>query len=224
MARLLRALVIIVSLTAGVAGVVLLQKRLTAFKDPSWYKENLSYLPQTDRIKPWLMGFHVAYADFLWIKTTIYFGGHYLTDRDVQWLTSMVDIITRIHPNFYPPYEFAGVLIPEMCHDPASARIILERGCTIMGNRKWNMYFMLGMIWYEFYNDKARAARCFELAARVPSPHSGKLATLAASFLKQSGQENRAREFLTFMYNTSEDPAVKKRIMDKLLEMKTLAQ
>ncbi len=85
-------------------------------------------VPQDERLRYGLLGFETTFAHILWLKTILYFGDHKLTDNKFPWIVKMVDLITRIHPDFYPAYEFAGVMIPEICNDPDAARVILERG------------------------------------------------------------------------------------------------
>ncbi|MDD5675242.1 MAG: hypothetical protein PHC61_13820, partial [Chitinivibrionales bacterium] len=71
---------------------MLAQAHLTARRDRGWMLERMTYLPQSDRLKPLLCGFTTAFADFLWIKTTLYFGGHNLTDKQYPYLINQVDM------------------------------------------------------------------------------------------------------------------------------------
>lgn len=207
--------VVIVCLFGAAAKV---QERVTAYKSPRWLKERMSYLPESDAIEPYLLGFSSTFANYLWIRTTLYFGSHYASDRDFSWLIQMVDMVTELNPYFYPAYEFAGLLIPEHCNNPDAARAILARGITYLGDRRWKLYFYMGMVYYLHYGDKKSAADYFAMGAQLPSPHQHKLVRLATSFYRQSGAEHDAREFLRIVQEAVEDPMVKRVVAERLGE------
>jgi hypothetical protein len=149
----------------------------------------------------------------------IYFGDHLEGDRQFKWLTQMIDMITRLHPHFHEAYEFAGLMIPDVCGDPDAARIILERGMNALGGVRWNIPFYLGMLYSKYYHDPERAALCMAAAARVPSEHSGKLARLSAHFYESAGHGGEAMDVLLFLLETSENPEVRRHIEGKIGEM-----
>jgi hypothetical protein len=194
------------------------QKKITALKDDSWLKERMSYLPQTEKIKPYLLGFSSTFANYLWIKTMLYFGSHYETDKDYTWLVTMVDMVTKLNPYFYPAYEFAGVMLPAHSDDPEAARIILNRGITYLGISKYSLPFYLGWIYYDKYNSPGEAAQYLELAARsqnAPPFYSA----LAATLYTKAGKKDLALEFLYSAYYSSENPAVRKTLKYKIEEL-----
>ena len=208
-----------VIVVAGLLGAVAaVQERVSAFKSPRWLKERMSYLPRSEAIEPYLLGFSTTFANYLWIRTTLYFGSHYASDRDFPWLVQMVDMVTELNPYFYPAYEFAGLLVPRYGHNPDAARAILARGITYLGDRRWNLYFYMGMVYYLDYDDKRTAADYFAMGARLPSPHQHKLVRLAASFYRQSGAEHGARDFLQMVYRSVEDPMVRRVVAERLGE------
>jgi len=176
----------------------------------------MAFVPQTDKIKPFLMGFNAAYADFLWIRTTLYFGSHVLTDQQYPWLIHMVDLVTRINPNMYPAYEFAGLMIPDICKNPAAARVILERGVTTHIEQKWKLYYYLGMIYYRYYNDREMAAKCIALAVMQKNSPGYRLAGLAAAMFNKAGKPEAGKKFLELAYSLSENPEVKEYILSKM--------
>jgi hypothetical protein len=204
-------------------GIVFANIRLSAIRagDPSQKLESMAYLPGSERVKPFMLGFNTTYAHYIWISAMIYFGDHLEGDRQFKWLTRMIDMITRLHPHFHEAYEFAGLMIPDVCHDPDAARIMLERGMNVLGDVKWNIPFYLGMLYNRYYNDPERAALCIAAAARVPSAQSGKLARLAARFYENAGRQDEAMDVLLFLFETSENPEVKKHIEGKIEEIKS---
>ena len=203
------------------AGIVSANIRLSAIRAGSPKLESMAYLPGSERIKPFMLGFNTTYAHYLWISTMIYFGDHFANDKQFRWLVQMLEMITRLHPHFNEAYEFAGLMIPEYCRNPDAARIMLERGMNTLGETKWNIPFYLGMLYSRYYNDPERAALCMAAAARIPSEHSGKLARLAAHFYQSAGHENEAMDVLQFLLETSENPEVRRHIEGKIEEIKS---
>ncbi len=204
------------------SGIVAANLRLSAIRaaDPSQKLESMAYLPGSERIKPFMLGFNTTYAHYIWISAMIYFGDHLEGDRQFKWLTRMIDMITRLHPHFNEAYEFAGLMIPDICNDPDAARIILERGMNTLGGVSWNVPFYLGMLYNRYYNDPERAALCFAAAAQVPGAQSWKLARLASRFYENAGRDDEAMDVLVFLYETSENPEVKRHIEGKIGEIK----
>lgn len=196
--------------------IVVSQNALTTIKQKHIAPESMAFVPQTEKIKPFLFGFHSAYADYLWIRTTLYFGGHFLTDQQYPWLVHMVDLVTRINPNMYPAYEFAGLMLPDICKDPNAARIILERGVTTHVERKWKLYYYLGMIYYRYFDDRQKAAECIAIAATQKNSPAYRLAGVAAALFKKAGKPEEGKEFLELSYALSENPEVKRFIQVKI--------
>jgi hypothetical protein len=213
--RLFLTLSLIILLFCGIA---LVKKQLNNVRSAVPAIESMTFLPGNERIKPFMLGFNTTYAHYLWIRTVLYSGEHLMGDRQFDWLILMVDMITRLHPHFYEAYEFAGLMIPDLCHNPDAARIILERGMNVFGSGRWNIPFYLGMLYYQHYDDPERAAAYISMAASAPGSHKGKLASLAATLYNSAGREADALGVLHFLYETSENPDVRRHIESKILE------
>jgi hypothetical protein len=212
-----------VALIATVAAVALVwymiafsQNRLTRIRLHNTAPSSMAYVPQTEKIKPFLLGFHSVYADFLWIRTTLYFGGHFLTDRQYPWLVHLVDLVTKLNPNLYPAYEFAGLMLPDVCKNPDAARIILERGVTSNVERKWKLYYYLGMIYYRYYDDRDMAAKYLACAVTQKNSSGVRLAGIAAAMFRKAGKPQEGKDFLDLVYSLSENPEVKRYIRSKM--------
>lgn len=197
-------------------GIYKTQNILTGKTDVLSKTESFTYLPDNKQIGDFLLGYKTTVSHYLWIKTVIYFGGHYATDKHYTWIVNMLDIITKLNPNFYPAYEFAGVLLPDITRNPDISRVLLERGISNLRVKQWNICFYMGMLYYKNYKDNYTAARYIELASRAPGAPKEKLVSLAASFYRKSGQEEYALSYLKLMYETSENPEVKRHILEKI--------
>jgi len=200
--------------------IAVMQNRITREKDASWYRQSMAFLPQSDRIAPYLMGFQTTYAAFLWIKTTLYFGSEYMGPRQFSWLIAMIDMVTRLNPRFFPAYEFAALFLPDYCKNPDAARTILDRGISNVGQRRWKLLFYRGWIEYRYQHDYLRAAEYLGRAARekgVP-PY---IAGLAATFYQNAGMKNMGRIYLQSLYLSAEDPKVKRYVEKELKKFDT---
>jgi hypothetical protein len=174
----------------------------------------MAYLPQSDKISPWFLGFKTAFADFLWIKTTLYFGGHLLDDKQYPWLIDMVDMVTRLNPHFYPAYEFAGLLLPEVCKNPMAGEILLQRGVCASVPKKWKLYFYLGMLYYKYYGDYKTAALYLATAAQLPQAPTSKLLGIATAMISKAHSVKTTEAFEYLLYSTSENPEVRRYLLN----------
>lgn len=213
-----KIIIVILIITSIYSSIFFIQKSVTSQRKDSWLKERLSYLPQTDRIKPFLLGFSSTYANYLWIKTMIYFGTHYASDNTYTWLTAMVNIITKLNPYFYPAYEFAGTVLPSLANNPDAARIILHRGITNLGNTKFSIPFYLGWLYYDKYQDYESAAYFLAYAGKnLKAP--AYISRLAATLYKKTNQTEVALQLLYAAYEATENPSAKKTLKEKIISI-----
>jgi hypothetical protein len=208
-------LVILVAICCSVA----LQRSIVSSYGTTMSEESMTYLPSNERIKPFLLGYETSFANYLWIRTVLYFGHHYMGDHNFHWLDNMIDIISKLNPYFYPVYEFSGLMVPEMTGNIDLARIILERGIFYLGDKKWNPAFYLGMIYYKFYHDKVTAAKYFTIAINAKNAPSKKLISLANSFLTKADNVDQSLAMAAFLYESSENPEVKKYLAESFQKM-----
>jgi hypothetical protein len=212
----LRTAVVTAAVIAIGAAIYMLQGGLYRTAGPQWQQESLTYLPRGGRIKGALLGFETTAAHYLWIRMVLYFGGHAITDKQYPWLIDMLDVITRLCPWFYPAYEFAGLMVPDVCGNPEAARILLERGLTYLGAKRWNIAFYMGMIFYKYYDDRRIAAGYFARAAHVGGAQREKLARLSSVFFSQSGSPAEGLQVLLFAWEASDNPEVRRHLAEKI--------
>ena len=205
--------VLVVAIGAGIAA---LQHDLREITGAAWKQESMTYLPRGDLVKPWLLGFETTVAHYLWIRTVLYFGGHRMKDQDYRWLITMIDAITRLCPRFYPAYEFAAVIVPDVSDNPEAARILLERGQSYLGAEKWNIAFQLGVLYLKYYDDRKTAAQYLSRAALTPGAPRLKLASMASTFFTQAGAADDGVRLLMFAYETADNPDVRRHLAEKI--------
>lgn len=209
---MLRGVVKIGAVVIVLSAIAVLQGDLRRLTGQHWQRESMTYLPAAEQTEHLFLGFQTTVAHYLWIRTILYFGGHYLTDGNYTWLVDMLDIITRLCPWFYPAYEFAGLIVPDLCNNPEAARIILERGITHLGMEKWNVAFYSGMIHFKYYDDRKTAANYFLRAALANGAPREKLLSMAKMFHAQAGIAGETLRFLLFAYEASDNPDVRRHL------------
>jgi hypothetical protein len=211
--------IIIIVILMALCCCVALQKSIVSRYGNTMSKESLTYLPSNEQIKPFLLGFETSFANYLWIRTILYFGHHYTSDHNFRWLDNMVDIVSKLNPYFYPVYEFSGLMLPEITGNIDMARIMLERGIFYLGDKKWNPAFYLGMLYYKYYDDKITAAQYFTIALNAKNAPAEKLISLANSFLAKAGDKDQSLAMAAFLYQTSENPEVKKYLAESFQKL-----
>ncbi len=211
-----RKILFAVTISLIIVGIIATQKHLNKITGTDLKNESFCYLPDDKRITNFLLGYQTTLSHFLWIKTVIYFGAHYISDKQYAWIINMLDMITKLNPYFYPAYEFAGVLLPDITNNPDITRVLLERGLTNCKIKQWNIAFQLGMLYYNNYHDNLAAAKYIELASLAPGAPKEKLVGLAAVLYRKSGYGNYALSYLKLMYETSDNPEVKRHILIKV--------
>ncbi len=212
-------IVISVLLVTVSAGIVFFQNQLSGYAGQKIKEDRITFIPKDERIKAGLLGFETTFSHILWIKTVLYFGSHHLTDKNYPWLVKMVDLVTRLNPQFYPAYEFAGVMIPEVCNNPDAARVILERGLFHMGDRKWNVPFYLSLLYYKYYDQQKVAAEYMAMASMVKGAPADKLAGIASAMYARAGFRRSAEEILVLTYEASENPEVRSHLESRISQL-----
>jgi hypothetical protein len=182
-------------------------------------EESVTYLPSNPAIKPFLLGYETTFANYLWIRTILYFGHHYTGDNNFKWLDNMVDIISKLNPYFYPVYEFSGLMLTDMTGNVDLARIMMERGIFYVGDKKWNPAFYLGMIYFKYYHDDVTAAKFFTIAINAKNAPVQKLLKLAKAFLLKTDNKEDSLAMTAFLYQTCENPEVKKYLAESFQKM-----
>lgn len=212
-------IVVYVLLATVAMGIFFFQNQLSGYDGHKIREDRITIIPKDERIKAGLLGFETTFSHILWIKTVLYFGNHYSTDKNYPWMVKMVDLVTRLNPQFYPAYEFAGVILPELCNNPDAARVILERGLFYIGDSKWNVPFYLSLLYYKYYDQQKIAADYMALASRVKGAPADKLAGIASAMYTSAGFGRSAEEILILTYQASENPEVRSHLASKINQL-----
>ena len=177
-------------------------------------KERMTMIITSERVKPYLLGYHSVVADYIWIKTILYFGAHF-GNSDLPWLKSMISSVTALYPEFFPPYEFAGLMVPQIDNDLNFARTNLSHGLGRVKQGEERVAFYLAYIYFKEYHDYSTAADLLSFAASSDkAPPFWK--SFAATLYSKSSEADMGVLFLQALYESAEDPQVKEQIKSKI--------
>ncbi|MBI4619763.1 MAG: hypothetical protein HY739_06340 [Desulfobacterales bacterium] len=196
-----------------------LQLKLDWIKKDRKDFESLLYLPSGKFIKTAALGFDELLADLLWVKAVAYFGGHYLTDKQYDWLYHILDIVTTLDPRFEYVYEFGGIVLSIEANQIKESVALLKKGMEHHPTA-WRLPFLLGFIHFYYLNDYKVAAHYIEKASFLPN-RPDFLPGLAATFYTKAHTPELGIEFLTRVYNSTNDERVRRNIEKKIKEIAT---
>ena len=201
---------------ASASGFILMQKQLDRERMPhERMKEKLIYIPDAKIVKTASLGFHAALADIMWVRAIVYFGGHYLTDKDYTWLYHLLDVTTSLDPKNLLAFRFGGSLLALEQNDVDRSIALLKKGIQENPDADWRLYFLLGFNYFYFLEDHATAAKYLEKASRIPG-HPDYLPRLAAKMYARSEKLDTAIDFLKEMYEQNGDENAKSAILGRL--------
>jgi tetratricopeptide (TPR) repeat protein len=199
-----------------VSSFAFIQRQLDRMK-PSreQLKEKLIYIPSGRFIRTAALGFDAVIADLLWMRAVVYFGGHFLTDKDYRWLYHILDATTTLDPKNILAYRFGGTLLALEEQDVEASIAILKKGIQNNPDEDWKLYFLLGFNYSCILNDYIKAAEYLERASRIPG-HPEYLPRLAARMYAKAEKIDTAIEFLQEMYRQHDDENVKAAIAGRI--------
>jgi hypothetical protein len=155
-----------------VAGVVLaltcvaLKPALDGWPRPDHRHERL-YFPKADGVRAASLGFHAAAADWLWLRTTQYYGGYRQGEHDLRYFDGLVAAVTALDPRFVEAYDFYSLVLCIDSAEYAHAVDVLKRG-VLANPDDWRLPFKIGFINYVFLRQYEVAAMWFDQAAACP--------------------------------------------------------
>jgi len=164
------SLIIFIFIVAGLVSA-LQEKYDSTIKNTSTPIEDFKYLPSGKFLKGAALSFDEILADLLWIKAIGYFGGHYHTDKNFQWLKQILNVTTTLDPYFDDPYEFGGIVLAAELRDVDGSIAILKKGMRHVPKhhkRYWYLPFYTAFNYMYYKGDYKTAAHYMEIAASFP--------------------------------------------------------
>ncbi len=203
----------------SIAGFVLMQGQLNRIR-PSreQLKEKLIYIPEARFVRTASLGFHAVLADIMWVRAVIYFGEHYVTDKDYSWLYRILDVTTSLDPENILAYRFGGTMLAMGENDVEKSIEILKKGIRNNPEEDWRLYFLVGFNYFYYLKDYATAAEYLEKASRMPG-HPSYLPRLAAKMYAKADDIDTAIAFLEETYKHYENESVKETIRERIITL-----
>jgi hypothetical protein len=155
-----------------VAGVVLaltclaLKPALVDWPRPDHRHERL-YFPKAAGLRAASLGFHAAAADWLWLRTTQYYGAYRRGEHDLRYFDGLVEAVTALDPRFVEAYDFYSLILCLDSGEFTRAVDVLKRG-LVANPDDWRLPFEIGFIHYVFLRQFEPAAMWFDQAAACP--------------------------------------------------------
>jgi tetratricopeptide (TPR) repeat protein len=136
--------------------------------------------------------FRTSIADAYYLQMVQYYGEHVKSDRRLDSLPAMVNLVTALSPHFTRAYLFGAFALIDAGRPDVSYQI-LQRGFK-ENPRDYRFPAYLGFFVYRYGQGKEKdvtAARWYQQAAAIPESPSY-LPRLAAALLARGGEQKKA--------------------------------
>ncbi|MCI5066077.1 hypothetical protein MRY87_10165 [bacterium] len=174
------------------------------------------YLPDGTGLELLSFGYKNVLSNYLWFKTVSYFGKHYRSDRNFQWLQHMCNLITDLNPYAEHVFTFCGTMLAWEVEAPQAAYDIYTKAIE-SSPEQWNYYYLRGFTSMYFLEDSISAERDLQKASEFPDVPAF-VVRLAASKMLLS-DPRQAQVFLSEMIRETRDEHQRAALIDKLKEV-----
>lgn len=172
------------------------------------------YLPKENALKAISFSYNNALAHTLWFNTVSYFGKHYKSDKNYEWLYQMCRLTYKTNNSMEHVYEFCALMLSWEANKPKLADTILSDFIIAYPN-KWRPLYLRAMntIIFEHVGNKAKEYLIKTTEIENSPPF---LARLLSMKLAELEGEDTAIKFLKSMLSKSSDPNQQKSLKTKL--------
>lgn len=159
------------------------------------------------------------FADFLFLKTSIFYGERLaleneLSEDDWNYIIGSLHAVTDLDPLFRDPYVFSQGVLAWDANKPRQAVAFLEKGFKHRPY-EWRLPFYIGFDYYHLLGDYEKGAEYINKASKIPGSYSF-LPALAARLYYYGDKSKTAIFFLKDMIATTRDPVVLSRLNTRL--------
>lgn len=148
-------------------------------------KVAISYLPTSDFVKMFSLGYRELAADLYWFKAVQYYGGYRLSQNDIVFFSHLIDLITDLDPHFIGAYKLGALVIAQDLDNFPAAIGLMRKGLHHNPDDYW-LTFEMGFLHYLDGRDYTTAEKYFRLAATRPGS-DGRAARFAAEAAARGG-------------------------------------
>jgi hypothetical protein len=220
------------------AGVLLLLVGLVFAQDAALGRrarfpvsEDILYLPQPSALHALSLGHDELAADLVFVRGLIYFGTQLEQKGEYRWLENYLDTITRLDPRWKTPFRWAGTATIYNGRPITNAAVMmsnhfLERGVQQFPD-DWELPFMLGCNYlFELKTDDPKQHEEWRRIGGEWIRHSAIVGgappwvpLLAATIMRQEGQEEAAVHHLEEVYVSTQDERTRTQVRNVLLSL-----
>ncbi|MEJ5307677.1 MAG: hypothetical protein WHT27_05215 [candidate division WOR-3 bacterium] len=167
------------------------------------FENELLYFPSGKFIKDISLDYKTTFTNLMWFQTVQYYGQHMLTDKNLQFLYKLFDVITDLDSNFLQCYTFGGTVVTYDQKRPDLGFKLLDKGMINLPER-WESPFVKGFLYYIYLKDYEKAYRWFLFSStKKDAPYFCK--TFAAASKKKEGDYITAVKLWSEIYNNTDN-------------------
>ena len=209
------------------------QKAMTQFLDTQHYQD-IYYLPPTEWLPVFSLGYQKALCDLIWMKALVYFGEEIAHRGNVRHLYEYADAMIELDKHFKPVYRWAagsslyrtGQITVK---DARKAVEYLKRGVRLFpndGELAWDLgatylYELAPMLTDPTEKAEARKqAVPYLQAAALRGAGPPWLALTNATQLEKLGKTEQAIRHLEALYSTTANPDTREEIEKRLATLR----
>jgi hypothetical protein len=198
-----------------------LNNRVAAYQETP----ELIWIPSGKVLRALSLGHNGLLADIYWTRAVQYFGRQRVERKFVYpLLAPLLEITVSLDPQLLVAYKFGGVFLsapePHGAGQPDKAVELLRRGIEANPN-EWRLWHDLGFLYYWELKDYEAASQAYLEGSRHPNAAPW-MEVMAAVILQKGGDRETSRFLWTEIYNSTEDPTIRKNARDHLDTLRAL--
>ena len=150
------------------------------------------FVPSAQFFEDFSPSFRTSIADAYYLYMVQYYGEHIETDRRLDSMAALVDLVTRLSPRFTRAYQFGTFALLD-ANEGAKAYEILQRGAEADPD-DWRLPALAGFLVYGFGEGETKDSIAAEWYARAAAVEGAPpyLARLAAALTAKGGEKEKA--------------------------------
>lgn len=160
-------LLLTISLIVTATSFLKVEGLVSAYGERDAAEKEVLYLPNGDGLEFLSLGYRNLLSDVLWFNTINYFGKHFKSDQDYQWLSHMCRLVTRLDPDAHYAFEFCSTMLGWEANMPEASIEILNTAIKHHPDN-WLYYYLRGFNYFYFLNETEKAQEDFVRAAKYP--------------------------------------------------------
>ena len=182
----------------------------------------VNYLPSGEFLNVVSLGYDAVVADYLWVRSVIYFGDQVETHDDFRWVKHYFNLITELNPNFVAPYEFGGIVLAVDLKDVDASIIILNKGMRNVPQsyeRYWLLTFYQAFNYMVYKEDYEKAAQYLKKTIKYQKAPKY-IPILLTRLYAGAGNENLALDFIDSFQKTTDNQFIIDALQRRKFELR----